>query len=233
MQEAIKKRIPSEHLYLIAWYNLCTCRDVCNTIVLRWDENVRKTSLTDYTVSGNVINDNRRMKSPFRSLPIRLLHPGQGSRNYQTLRYVRWKDSQLAVYSTWEQGAGGRGRSLCNRHSTPPPPPASRSREGSDVCPLTSSLIRSEYEILRTTNSTFWLASQYESYRAVKDDTLVQGGLHNLAKMIVGGGRCSDAASISKRGFRHLLPERVGKMDFIFLINDIFWYIDKYINVST
>lgn len=68
----------------------------------------------------------------------------------------------------------------------------------------------------------FWLASQYESYRAVNDDTLVQGGLHNLAKMMV-GGRCSDAAS--KRGIRHLLPERVGKMELIFLINDIFWYI--------
>lgn len=72
-----------------------------------------------------------------------------------------------------------------------------------------------------------WLASQYESYGAVNDDTLVEGGLHNLAKIVVGGGRCSDAAS--KRGFRHLLPERVGEMEFIFLIKYTFWYIDIYI----
>lgn len=163
--------------------------------------------------------------SIFRSLPTRLDRCAQvKDRGIIRLFGVLGERIHSWLCSTVQYLRAGCRR---ERHSTHTPPPRHHGLERV----TTSSLIRSKYEIPRTTNGMFWLASQYESYGAVNDDTLVQGGLHNLAKMMV-GGRCSDAAS--KRGFRHLLPEWVWRNG-IYIFDKWYFFIHwyKYVNVST
>lgn len=148
--------------------NLSTCRNVCNKIVLRWEctqvfsHGLHTLSQTE-RFSGNVINLQRTdEKSIFRSL-LDCWRPGQGWL-FGTLgeRIHSWLCTVLE--NTVQAGEDAR-------YATDTPHYLGLERVVTCVL-LTSSLIRGKCEIPRTTNSMFWLASQYESY----DDTFVQGG---------------------------------------------------------
>lgn len=171
-------------------------------IRLFYAEIVRKSSLTGYTVSDRMFHrgtslitaDGWKVHNP---ITTRLLRPGQGSRHYQTLRWRERAGTLGERIHSWlcstvlERAGCRRERTLVMQqtlHTYPPPPTTitSRSREGSDVCPL--HIVTNPEQIRNTKNKYVLTCFSIRELRSRQRRHTRSRGLAQFNKNDSGGG---------------------------------------------